>query len=306
MSVDEIINAAGLHAVLHDKNTARLVINKDKVVDTNEVEGLKVVARSIKDGVDIDIRLEENTIVKNPVHLCFGVTHKKAVQKIILNVDIGENSRINIFSHCIFPNAQDVQHIMDGKIRIRKNARYSYIERHIHSEQGGIRVIPKARILLEQGARLKTEFELLRGRVGSIDIDYETTCMEDSVMEMTAKIDGKGDDFIKIREAGNLEGKNSRGVLTSKVAVRDRAVAEIYNKLVATAEYARGHVDCKEIIQGDGKASAIPIVKVNNPKARITHEASIGSVDSKQLQTLMSRGLDEDKAVELIIEGLLS
>jgi len=306
MSVDEIINAAGLHAALHDKNTARLVINKDKVVDTNEVEGLKVVARSIKDGVDIDIRLEENTIVKNPVHLCFGVTHKKAVQKIILNVDIGENSRINIFSHCIFPNAQDVQHIMDGKIRIRKNARYSYIERHIHSEQGGIRVIPKARILLEQGARLKTEFELLRGRVGSIDIDYETTCMEDSVMEMTAKIDGKGDDFIKIREAGNLEGKNSRGVLTSKVAVRDRAVAEIYNKLVATAEYARGHVDCKEIIQGDGKASAIPIVKVNNPKARITHEASIGSVDSKQLQTLMSRGLDEDKAVELIIEGLLS
>jgi len=306
MSVDEIINAAGLHAALHDKNTARLVINKDKVVYTNEVEGLKVVARSIKDGVDIDIRLEENTIVKNPVHLCFGVTHKKAVQKIILNVDIGENSRINIFSHCIFPNAQDVQHIMDGKIRIRKNARYSYIERHIHSEQGGIRVIPKARILLEQGARLKTEFELLRGRVGSIDIDYETTCMEDSVMEMTAKIDGKGDDFIKIREAGNLEGKNSRGVLTSKVAVRDRAVAEIYNKLVATAEYARGHVDCKEIIQGDGKASAIPIVKVNNPKARITHEASIGSVDSKQLQTLMSRGLDEDKAVELIIEGLLS
>ncbi|MCR4397120.1 MAG: SufD family Fe-S cluster assembly protein, partial [Candidatus Saccharicenans sp.] len=32
----------------------------------------------------------------------------------------------------------------------------------------------------------------------------------------------------------------------------------------------------------------------------------IGSVDSKQLQTLMARGLSEDEAVDLIIEGLLS
>jgi hypothetical protein len=38
----------------------------------------------------------------------------------------------------------------------------------------------------------------------------------------------------------------------------------------------------------------------------VTHEAAIGSVDSRQLQTLMSRGLDEDKAVDLIIDGLLS
>ncbi|MCG9479900.1 MAG: SufD family Fe-S cluster assembly protein [Actinomycetia bacterium] len=306
MSIEDIINAANIHQAIHDKDTARLVIDRDKVLDSHEIEGLKVKTRQIKDGVDIDIRLARDTIVEKPVHLCFGVTHKQAVQRIIMNVDIEDNSRITIFSHCVFPNAEDVKHIMDGTIRVGKNARYSYLEKHIHSEQGGITVIPKAKINLEQGARLKTEFELLRGRVGNIDIDYETTCGPDSVMEMTAKIDGKGDDVIKIREAGNLIGENSRGVLTSKVAVRDRATAEVYNKLVATAAYARGHVDCKEIIQGEAKASAIPIVKVEHPKAHITHEASIGSVDSKQLQTLMSRGLDEDKAVELIIEGLLS
>jgi hypothetical protein len=38
----------------------------------------------------------------------------------------------------------------------------------------------------------------------------------------------------------------------------------------------------------------------------VTHEAAIGSVDSKQLQTLMSRGLTEEKAVDLIIQGLLT
>lgn len=306
MSTEEILKAANLHQAMRNKNAARLIINKDQVVDSNEVEGLKVEAKPIKDGMDIDIKLEADTVIEQPVHLCFGVTHKKAVQKIILNMDVGQNSKIKVYSHCVFPNAQDVQHIMDGKIRVRKNASYSYLEKHIHSEEGGITVVPKARVFLEEGARLKTEFELLQGRVGSIDIDYETTCMDHSVMEMTAKIDGRGDDSIKIRESGNLKGKNSRGVLITKVAVRDQAQAEVYNKLVASAEYARGHVDCKEIIQGEGKASAIPIVEVSHPKAHVTHEASIGSVDSKQLQTLMSRGLAEDQAVEMIIGGLLS
>jgi Fe-S cluster assembly scaffold protein SufB len=38
----------------------------------------------------------------------------------------------------------------------------------------------------------------------------------------------------------------------------------------------------------------------------VTHEAAIGSVDSRQLETLMARGMDEEEAVDLIINGLLS
>jgi Fe-S cluster assembly scaffold protein SufB len=53
-------------------------------------------------------------------------------------------------------------------------------------------------------------------------------------------------------------------------------------------------------------ARAIPVVEVRHPKAHVTHEAAIGSVDSKQLQTLMSRGLSEDAAVDLIVQGLLA
>ena len=93
--------------------------------------------------------------------------------------------------------------------------------------------------------------------------------------------------------------------MTSRIALRDNAKAEIRNRLVASAAYARGHVDCKEIIQDNAKASAIPIVEVNDSKAHVTHEAAIGSVDNKQLETLMSRGLHQDEAIDLIISGLL-
>ena len=122
---------------------------------------------------------------------------------------------------------------------------------------------------------------------------------------MTAKINGFGDDVIKIREVGNLLGEYATGVLTSRIAAREQARAEVYSKIYANAPHARGHVDCKEIIQGDGVAQAVPIVEVAHPKARITHEAALGSVDTKQLETLMARGLSEEEATELIISGLL-
>ncbi|NLO32720.1 MAG: hypothetical protein GX117_05100, partial [Candidatus Hydrogenedentes bacterium] len=66
------------------------------------------------------------------------------------------------------------------------------------------------------------------------------------------------------------------------------------------------HVDCKEIVLDAAAARAVPTVEVRNPSAHITHEAAIGSVSSRQLQALLSRGLDEDEATDLIIEGLLS
>jgi hypothetical protein len=87
--------------------------------------------------------------------------------------------------------------------------------------------------------------------------------------------------------------------------VRNEASAEVYNELTASAAGAQGHVDCNEIVQDNGRAKAIPVVDVRHPRAHVTHEAAIGSVDSKQLQTLMSRGLSEEEAVEMIIQGLL-
>lgn len=304
--IKELYRAAEIEDAISDPNTAFISINKDKVVGQNSVPGLIVEPEEIEDGVKVDIRVEKETVIEKPVHMCFGVTHERALQKIVMNITLEEKSEIGILAHCVFPNAKDVEHIMDADIHIKKGAEYRYLEKHIHSPEGGIKVVPTAKVVLDENARFKTDFELIEGRVGLIDIDYETTCHKNSVMEMTAKIDGKGDDEIKIKETGNLIGEGARGVLNTRVAVRDEASAEVYNKLTATAPYARGHVDCKEIVQDNASANAVPIVEVKNPKAHVTHEAAIGSVDTKQLQTLMARGLSEDEAVDLIISGLLS
>jgi hypothetical protein len=289
-----------------DPDVAHVEVHANRVLGIHLVPGLYIDADERPDGIAARVRVNKGARIDRPVRICFGILPESGTQHITMDVELEEGARIAILSSCTFPNAVEVLHRMDANIRIGRGAEYAYLERHVHGDAGGVSVMPRARVLLEEDARFRTDFELLKGRVGALDIEYDAECRARSVLEMAARISGSGDDRIKIHEKADLVGEHSRGVLTTSIAVRQQARAEILNTLVATAAYARGHVDCKEIVQGEAVANAVPVVEVRHDKAHVTHEAAIGSVDSKQLETLMARGLTEDEATDLIIEGLLS
>jgi len=306
MMVDAYKDAGG-EDVFSDSDVAHIVLERDKVLGQHTVEGLNVQAeKTAEDTVEVFVTVESNYKIKNPVHMCFGVLPKEGRQKIDMNVHVKENAHVEVRADCVFPNAVKVEHIMDAVINIDPHGSYIYKEHHFHGDNGGVEVIAKSDINVKSGGKLITKFDLLKGRVGKIDFDYEAELADNATVEMLARISGQKDDFIKIREAGHLKGKNSRGVLDSKIALKDNAEAEIYNELTAGAAGAMGHVDCTEIIKDKAVARAVPIVEVKHPEAKVTHEAAIGSVDSTQLQTLMARGLDEEEASEVIIQGLLN
>lgn len=303
----KLLNSIGVSSAHQmGEDVARLEIHQNQVIGAHLVPGLKVDVEEREDGIAAQIRVENGVTIAKPVHICFGILPEQGRQKIDMNIAIGESASASILAHCTFPNAVDVVHEMDAEIIVGPGATYSYFERHVHGAQGGVLVLPNAKVTVQEGGRFKTEFELIKGRVGKIDINYETVCMAHGVVEMIARISGTGNDNIRINESSHLTGEYARAVLKSYIALREQARAEIYNVLRADAPFARGHVDCKEIVQGQAFAKAVPIVEVSDPTAHVTHEAAIGSVDSKQLQTLQSRGLTEDEAVDVIIQGLLS
>lgn len=176
---------------------------------------------------------------------------------------------------------------------------------HYHGPSGGIEVIPRAQVTVGPIARYIADFTLVQGRVGLLDIDYDVKVLEDGMAELTSKVYGHETDRIHIREAVSLDGANARGLIKSRVALDDEATAEITGATYGNAAGARGHVDCLEIVRGNAKASAVPEVSVSHPQAKVTHEAAIGSVDQKQLETLMARGLTPEEAVDVIVRGLL-
>lgn len=293
-------------AHITDSDIAHLEVHGNEVVGSHLVPGLEIDVEELDDGIEAHIRLKEGVKIAKPVHLCFGMLPTEGRQHIIMQVDVEADSFASVLAHCTFPNAIDITHTMDAVVNIAPGATYEYFERHLHGPEGGVLVVPKTHVHLGEGSRFKTEFELIKGQAGVIDFDYDADCDARSTLEMIARIIARGHDVVTIRETARLNGEESRAVLKTYMALRDDARAEVYNTLTASAPYARGHVDCKEIVQGRAFARAVPVVEVNHPLAHITHEAAIGSVDSKQLQTLMTRGLTEDQATDLIIEGLLS
>lgn len=297
--------AGGRPDVLQTPKVASAVVSGNQVLAVNVVEGVDIAAEELENGVRARITVAPGTKVDYPVHLCFGMTDENGLQEILPVFEIGEGAEIGFLAHCTFPNAVDLKHVMEAHIHVGPNATMRYSEGHYHGPLGGIQVLPTTHAQIDEGGRLESEFNLVHGRVGRLDIQFEVDVAAGGIVELSAKAFGSEDDDIKVNEVVRLNGEGARGLTKTRVAVRDRAVSAIRTTAEGNAPGAVGHMDCTEVVRGDAVAQNVPIVVVRNDQARVTHEAAIGSVGKKELETLMARGLDEDKAVDIIIRGML-
>lgn len=284
---------------------AHLLVHENRVLSSHPVPGLDLIVEETDTGVNAKLIILKGYRIERPVHLCFGVLPKEGIQVINSVIIAEEGSSAELLAHCTFPNAVKVKHIMNAEIEIKRGASITYNETHYHGQYGGVEVIPKASVKIDSGGRFMTSFTLIEGRVGRLDMDYDVNVGAGAAAEMTAKIYGQGEDEIRIRERTVLAGRDARSIIKSRVAVRDSAKSMVESITEGVAPYSRGHVDCVEIVQDNAVAEAIPRVSVVDKRAKVTHEAAIGSVDKKQVETLMSRGLDESDAVDIIVRGLL-
>jgi Fe-S cluster assembly scaffold protein SufB len=138
------------------------------------------------------------------------------VQRILSDFEIGEGASVSFMAHCTFPNAVKVQHIMEGTIHVGKNATMRYEETHYHGETGGVVVLPKAQVVVDEGGRYYSGFNLSKGRVGKMEFDYVVDVAADGVAELVARAMGYGDDEIIVRETIRLNGENARGLAKSR------------------------------------------------------------------------------------------
>jgi Fe-S cluster assembly protein SufB len=101
-------------------------------------------------------------------------------------------------------------------------------------------------------------------------------------------------------------GKGSRSTIVSKGISAGRS-DNTYRGLVRvapTAEGVRNFTQCDSLLLGDQcGAHTVPYIEVRNPSAQIEHEATTSKISEDQLFYAMSRGLDQEAAVALIVNG---
>lgn len=297
--------AGGNPSLLVLPTAASMVVSGNKVLNARTVPGIEFASEELPQGIKATIRVLPRTRLAEPVHLCFGVLPERGVQEIVASYEVGEDADVAFLAHCTFPNAVEVRHVMDATIHVGRGATLRYTEAHFHGPTGGVEVLPTARVVVDSGGRFLTTFSLVKGRVGTMALDYAVDVAEGGIAELTTRVLGSGQDRIKVAETIRLNGSGARGLAKARLALAGEARGEVIGTTEGNAPETRGHIDCIEIVRDRALASAIPIVRVSNPTAQVTHEAAIGTVNRKELETLMARGLDEAAAVDTIVRGML-
>lgn len=72
------------------------------------------------------------------------------------------------------------------------------------------------------------------------------------------------------------------------------------------AKNSQSHIECDTIlIDKDSKSDTIPTNEIHNSDVSLEHEAKVSKISEEQLYYLMSRGLSEEEATEMIIMGFV-
>ena len=129
--------------------------------------------------------------------------------------------------------------------------------------------------------------------------------------------DGAQGEFYSIAIANNMQqadtgtkmihlGKNTKSRIVSKGISAGRA-QNTYRGLVnmhPKAKDGRNYTQCDSLLIGDKcGAHTVPYIEVKNNSARVEHEATTSKVDDEQLFYCRQRGMDEEEAVALVVNG---
>ena len=101
-------------------------------------------------------------------------------------------------------------------------------------------------------------------------------------------------------------GKGSRSTIISKgiSAGKSNNTYRGMVRVAANADGVRNRTECDSLLIGDQcGAHTVPYIEVKNPGAQIEHEATTSKISDDQLFYAMQRGLDDEEAMALIVNG---
>lgn len=286
---------------------AKLLLNFNKITGVEQVDGIILKGREISNGIVADVIIKENTKHEEPIHLCFGVNKETGIQEIFPRIIAEDNTDVKVQAHCSFPNANGLIHKMFGHFYIGKNCNFTYSETHYHGENSGALVAPVGYMYVGENSVFENNFNLTQGTPGRVKILLDIYAMKNSVIRSTIKAYGRNKkDSIRIRDSIFLEGENARSVIKMKAAARNGGEVLMFGVTEGNAPHCNGHVECNEIVLGKGSiCRARPFIRAIDPTSSVSHEASLGRFPQKWLDEIMSKGLTEDEATEVLISAML-
>lgn len=252
------------------------------------------------------IYVPKNTKLERPLQSYFRINSKNMGQFERTLIIVDDNSDLHYIEGCTAPTySESSLHAAVVEIYVGKNSkcRYSTIQNWA----------PNVYNLVTKRALVDTNgtMEWIDGNIGSkVTMKYPCcvlkgdnsngTCITISVASANQEQDS-GARMIHL-------GKNTKSNIVSKSIARGGGNATYRGKVLINsgAENSISNVKCDTLILDEiSKSDTVPVNSCFNISSSIEHEATVSKISDDNLFYLMSRGISEERAMELIVLGFL-
>ncbi len=270
----------------------------------NSTANIEIVTKTDKPGIDIIVA--PNT--KNEsVHIPVIITETGVNDLVYNDFYIGDNAEILIVAGCGIHNSGDEKSQHDGihTFHIGKNAKIKYVEKHYGEGDGkGERILnPVTVVHQDENSSCEMEMVQIKG-VDSTVRDTKAYLAAGAKLIMTERLLTNGNQYARSDMDVYLNGVDASSQIISRSVAKDSSKQIFHPNAIGNAK-CRAHVTCDSIIMDDATVSSIPAITANSADAQIVHEAAIGRINNDQLIKLMTFGMNEEEAEEVIIQGFL-
>ena len=244
--------------------------------------------------------------LEKPLQSYFRINNEKSGQFERTLIIVDEGADVHYVEGCTAPTySKESLHSAVVEIIVLKNGkcRYSTVQ---NWSTNIVNLVTKRAICYENAS-----MDWIDGNVGSqLNMKYPACILAGEGAKGTCisiAVAGKG----QYQDAGSRMihlASNTSSTIISKSIVKNGGVAN-YRGTVRhhkNAQNCRSHVECDTLILDNlSKSDTIPNNEVKNNTSYIEHEATVSKISEEQLFYLMSRGISEKDATQMIIMGFI-
>ncbi|MBQ6862963.1 MAG: SufD family Fe-S cluster assembly protein [Clostridia bacterium] len=286
------------------ENTAYNIRKNGLSAERKVTETVDITTKTDKPGIDITIKpfAKDET-----VHIPVIITESGHAETVYNDFYIGEGAVVTIIAGCGIHNSGCDESRHDGVHRffIGKNAQVKYVEKHYGDGDGtgGKMMNPATKIYMESGSLCEMESVQIRG-IDSTKRTTDAVLADNARLVVTERLMTHGEQVAESEMTVELNGSGASAQIISRSVAKDTSSQVFFPNAVGNAA-CRAHIQCDSILMDNAKIRSVPAITANHPDAQIVHEAAIGRINNDQLLKLMTFGIDEQEAENIIIEGFL-
>ena len=252
------------------------------------------------------IYIPKNVKVTMPLQAYFRMNAKRGGQFEHTLIIVDEGAEVHYIEGCSAPQyGEHSLHAGCVEVFVHKNARarYSSVE---NWSRNTFNLNTKRAVVDENGF-----MEWINGNMGScVTMLYPCTVLRGR----NSKVDHIGIAFAGKGQNQDVGAKvyhsapNTSSTIISKSISKDGGITT-YRGLVKIPKGSKNvkcSVKCDALMMDDiSKSDTIPYIEVNEKDCHLAHEATVGKISKQQLFYLMSRGLNEEQATQMIVSGFI-